>query len=218
MNKPLTVFFGGTFDPIHYGHILPATQLTKELGIAKISLLPNHIPPHKPQPEATTAQRLEMLTLVINEYPELSIDMREIVKADLTRPSYTIETLQAWREENGNNCGLAFILGQDSLLSLPTWHNWQTLLDYCHLIICRRPGYPDTITDPELKAWVNQHQTTNIADLHHYPHGFIYFANTPLEDISATTIRERISHQQNCETLLPNKILHYIQDQHLYGA
>ncbi|RKS86971.1 nicotinate-nucleotide adenylyltransferase [Orbus hercynius] len=218
MTNCLTALFGGTFDPIHYGHLLPAVALAKEVKLSHISLLPNHIPPHKPQPEASTHQRIEMLKLAIEDKPILSIDLREIVQARLDRPSYTIETLQAWRQENGTQQGLAFILGQDSLLSLPTWNNWQTLLKYCHLLICRRPGYAKTTNDTQLKAWINQHQTHDIHDLHQNASGFIYFANTPLEDISATEIRDRISQQQSCESLLPPKVWQYIQAEHLYGA
>ncbi|WP_392561682.1 nicotinate-nucleotide adenylyltransferase [Orbus sturtevantii] len=218
MAKVLTALFGGTFDPIHYGHLLPAIALAKEIKLAHISLLPNHIPPHKPQPEATTSQRLAMLRLAIENYPIFSIDMREITKAKLDKPSYTIDTLKAWRNENGNSQGLAFILGQDSLLNLPTWHNWQTLLDYCHLLICRRPGYADNTNDPFLKKWIKRHQTNDIALLHQNSNGSIYFANTPLEDISATEIRQQISSKKSCETLLPAKVWQYIQIHHLYGA
>lgn len=218
MTKSLTALFGGTFDPIHYGHILPVIALLEEVKLSHVSLLPNHIPPHKPQPEASTYQRIEMLKLAIEGYPMLSIDMREMNQNRLERPSFTIETLQAWREENGHLAGLAFILGQDSLLNLPSWHNWQTLLNYCHLLICRRPGYAETTEDEQLRQWINQHHTKNIADLHHQPHGFIYFANTPLEDISATEIRRRISSGESCESLIPPKVWQYIQSEHLYGT
>lgn len=215
----LTALFGGTFDPIHYGHLLPAIALTEEVGLNQISLLPNHIPPHKPQPEATTAQRLAMLKLAIADMPPVfSIDTREILSTKSMRPSYTINTLQQWRIENGTTAGLAFIMGQDSLLSLPTWNHWQTLLDYCHLLICRRPGYAEKTDNPELQSWINKHQTTQIQDLHNSPNGYIYFAHTPLEDISATEIRENINNQQSCENLLPPKVWQYIHEQGLYSA
>ncbi|MDF7671373.1 nicotinate-nucleotide adenylyltransferase [Orbaceae bacterium ESL0721] len=214
----LTALFGGTFDPIHYGHLHPAIALAEEVKLTQISLLPNHIPPHKPQPEATTSQRLAMLNLAIQDRPNLSIDTREMNALQLSRPSYTIETLQAWRQENGYQNGLAFIMGQDSLLSLPSWHNWQKLLDYAHLLICRRPGCAKKTDNPELQTWIDEHRTFNSQDLHSSPNGFIYFAHTPLEDISATEIRKRIMHQKSCSNLLPIKVLKYIQDEKLYGA
>lgn len=217
MTKSLTALFGGTFDPIHYGHLLPVMALAQEIKLKHISLLPNHIPPHKPQPEASTLQRLAMLELAIEGNDLFSIDTRELSRADLNRPSFTIETLQGWRTENGTEKGLAFILGQDSLLSLPTWSDWQSLLQYCHLLVCRRPGYDETTDNDELKAWIKQHQTADIEQLHNHPNGYIYFANTPLKAISATEIRERVSEKRNCEELLPKKVWLYIQKCHLYG-
>lgn len=215
----LTALFGGTFDPIHYGHLLPAMALTKEVGLSQISLLPNNIPPHKPQPEASTEQRLTMLKLAIEDMPPVfSIDTREILSDKLMQPSYTINTLQQWRIENGNSEGLAFIMGQDSLLSLPTWNHWQTLLDYCHLLICRRPGYAEKTDNAELQSWIDAHQTINIEDLHKTANGYIYFAHTPLEDISATEIRDNINNQQSCKDLLPAKVWQYIHTQGLYSA
>lgn len=214
----LTALFGGTFDPIHYGHLHPAIALAEEVGLKQINLLPNQIPPHKPQPEATTNQRLDMLNLAIENIPLLSLDVREISPYKLMRPSYTIDTLQGWRRENGNLEGLAFIMGQDSLLSLPTWNNWKTLLDYCHLLVCRRPGYAEKTDNLELQAWIDAHQTTDSQNLHQFPNGYIYFANTPLEDISATEIRQHINNQQSCNELLPPKVWRYIQEQKLYGA
>ncbi|WP_392564552.1 nicotinate-nucleotide adenylyltransferase [Orbus wheelerorum] len=218
MTNRLTALFGGTFDPIHYGHLLPVIALAKEIRLTHISLLPNHIPPHKAQPEATTNQRVEMLKLAVENYPFLSIDMREITETRLDRPSYTIDTLKAWRHENGNTQGLAFILGQDSLLNLTSWNNWQALLDYCHLLICRRPGYTDSPDDKDFKQWIALHQTNDINQLHQYANGFIYFANTPLENISATEIRQQITNKKSCEALLPSNVWNYIQTNHLYGA
>lgn len=218
MTNTLTALFGGTFDPIHYGHLLPVLALADEVKLAHVSLLPNCIPPHKPQPEANTAQRLAMLQLAIEDYPLFSIDTREITQATLNRPSYTLETLQAWRAEHGFQQGLAFILGQDSLLSLPSWYHWQTLLDYCHLLVCKRPGYTEKIMDNQLKVWILQHQISDVNQLHHSANGCIYFADTPLADISATEIRQHISMGQSCKTLLPPKVWQYIIDHHLYGA
>lgn len=218
MTNQLTALFGGTFDPIHYGHLLPAEALAKEIQISHISLLPNHIPPHKPQPEASTNQRIQMLKLAIDDSSCFSIDLSEITKNQVDRPSYTIDTLKKWREIYGKERGLAFIIGQDSLLSLPTWHGWQTLLDYCHLLVCRRPGYAQTSNNPELTQWIAEHKTTDIQKLHQYPNGYIYFAHTPLEDISATEIRSRVNKNQDCSDLLPYKVWQYIQSEHLYGA
>ncbi|WP_276898364.1 nicotinate-nucleotide adenylyltransferase [Frischella perrara] len=218
MSIELTALFGGTFDPIHYGHLLPVIALAKEVNLTHVSLLPNYIPPHKPQPVATTEQRLDMLRLAISDYPLFSIDCREITQAKSERPSFTIETLQSWRQEHGNEKNLAFIIGQDSLLNLPSWYNWQKLLDYCHLLVCQRPGYSQQINDPQLKQWLKTHQTESVDDLHQNPNGFIYVAHTPLKNISATEIKQRIQHRQDCQAFLPPKVWQYIQNHHLYNA
>lgn len=213
----LTALFGGTFDPIHYGHLRPALALAEEVGLSSISLLPNRTPPHKPQPEATTEQRLAMLKLAISNYSLFSIDTRELEPKLINQPSFTIDTLKAWRKQNGPQSSLAFIMGQDSLLSLPTWKEWQKLVDYCHLLICKRPGYAKTSCDCNLQAWINQHQTKDSQALHHCPNGYIYFANTPLETISATEIRQNINSRQSCEKLLPPKVWRYIHEHGLYN-
>lgn len=214
----LTALFGGTFDPIHFGHLRPTLALAKEVGLNNISLLPNRIPPHKPQPEATTEQRLAMLKLAISDYSLFSIDTRELEPQLINQPSFTVDTLRAWRDQNGTQSGLAFIIGQDSLLNLPTWKEWQKLLDYCHLLICKRPGYPQSIDDSNLQAWINQHQTKDSQVLHQHPNGYIYFANTPLESISATEIRLNIDNQQYCEKLLPSKVWHHIHEHRIYNS
>ncbi|MWP49325.1 MULTISPECIES: nicotinate-nucleotide adenylyltransferase [unclassified Gilliamella] len=214
----LTALLGGTFDPIHYGHLRPAISLANEVGLKQIRLLPNHIPPHKPQPEANIEQRLAMLSLAIEDLPLFLLDVSEILSEASTRPSYTVETLQAWRCKNGSQKPLAFIMGQDSLLGLPTWHKWQTLLDYCHLLICRRPGYTEHTNNIELQQWIDMHQTNDIKDLHNSPNGYIYLAQTPLEDISATEIRQNINNVARCKNLLPPKVWRYIHTQGLYGT
>lgn len=218
VRKVLTALFGGTFDPIHYGHLRPALALAEEIGLSNISLLPNRIPPHKPQPGTTTEQRLAMLKLAIADYPLFTIDTRELQPQLIDHPSFTIDTLKAWREQNGAQSALAFIMGQDSLLSLPTWKEWQKLVDYCHLLICKRPGYAQPTFESNLQTWINQYQTNDIQTLHHSPNGYIYFANTPLEAISATEIRQNIDDLQRCKELLPPKVWQYIHEHGLYNS
>ncbi|QIQ21592.1 nicotinate-nucleotide adenylyltransferase [Zophobihabitans entericus] len=213
MPKQLYALFGGTFDPIHNGHLLPVMALAKEVGLTQVNLLPNHIPPHKQQPDTTPIQRVAMLKLAIEGNPLFTIDMRELNR---DKPSYTIDTLEEWRKEHGMDVSLAFIIGQDSLLSLPSWQRWRELLNYCHLLVCRRPGFTAQTESPELKEWIVQHQTQDIALLHQKPHGHLYLAHTPLEDISATEIRQQIREQKDYHTLLPEKVWQYIQQNQLY--
>ncbi|SFC38219.1 nicotinate-nucleotide adenylyltransferase [Pragia fontium] len=212
-SETIHALFGGTFDPIHYGHLKPVEALAHEIGLQHITLLPNHVPPHRPQPEANVQQRLQMVELAIAGNPLFSVDERELHR---TAPSYTIDTLEEIRREKGENLPLAFIIGQDSLLTLHYWHRWQSLLDYCHLLVCARPGYADTLDTPELESWLAAHRTTDANILKQQPNGLIYLAHTPLLDISATDIRQRKRDGLSLDDLLPPTVQRYIKQQGLY--
>lgn len=209
----LTAYFGGTFDPIHFGHLRPVAALAAEVGLRQVVLLPNNVPPHREQPEANARQRKEMATLAIAHHPLFRIDDRELQRET---PSYTIETLEALRQEAGPTAPLAFIIGQDSLLTLHHWRRWQEMLSYCHLLVCARPGYSRTLETPELQQWLTSRHTTEVSQLHQRPHGLIYLANTPLLPISATEIRQRRQQGRDCSDLLPAPVLNYIDTHGLY--
>ncbi|KAA0264456.1 nicotinate-nucleotide adenylyltransferase [Hafnia alvei] len=209
----LTALFGGTFDPIHYGHLKPVTAMAQEVGLQNVTLLPNHVPPHRPQPEANAQQRLTMVELAIAGNPLFSVDERELHR---TTPSYTIDTLIEVRQERGATAPLAFIIGQDSLLTLHKWHRWEEILHYCHLLVCARPGYSDRLDTPELQNWLEQHRVYDAAQLSQRPHGCIYLADTPLLAISATDIRQRRHQGISCDDLLPRAVQRYIELQGLY--
>ena len=209
----LQALYGGTFDPVHYGHLKPVEILANLIGLQRVIIMPNNVPPHRPQPEATSEQRKAMLALAIADKPLFTLDEREL-KRDA--PSWTSETLQEWREEQGPEKSLAFIIGQDSLLNFPSWHKYETILRNSHLIVTRRPGYPLTMREEQYQQWLEAHLTDNIDDLHALPAGKIYLAETPWFDISATLIRERLQNAQPCDELLPTPVLDYIRQQGLY--
>ncbi|QGU88424.1 nicotinate-nucleotide adenylyltransferase [Erwinia sorbitola] len=215
MSNPcaLHALFGGTFDPIHYGHLRPAEALAKITGLEKITLLPNNVPPHRPQPEASPTQRIEMVKLAISGNPLFDLDLREMQR---DTPSYTIDTLAALRLERGDKQPLAFIIGQDSLLTLHKWHRWQDLLSLCHLLVCQRPGYRSEMETPELQSWLNLHLTSQPQALRQSPAGKVFLAQTPLIDISATEIRTRRHQGQSDANLLPPAVSEYIDREGLY--
>ena len=175
--------------------------------------MPNNVPPHRPQPEATSEQRKEMLALAIADKPLFRLDERELRR---DTPSWTSQTLQEWRTEQGPDQPLAFIIGQDSLLNFPTWHKYETILENSHLLVCRRPGYPLTMREAQYQQWLEDHLTANVEDLHTQPAGKIYLAETPWFDISATLIRERLQQGLACDDLLPAPVLAYIHTHGLY--
>lgn len=205
--------YGGTFDPIHYGHLRPVEALSGLIGLKEVIWLPNNIPPHRPQPEASSQQRLEMVRLALEPYSSFKVDVRELEKPT---PSYTIETLRDFRKEIGDKQPLAFIIGQDSLLSISTWHQWDELLNVCHLLVCARPGYQTHFENTQMQTWLTQHQTKQQEDIHCLPSGKIFLADTPLYNISATDIRARHKAGLNCHDLLPNSVEDYIRQQQLY--
>ncbi|WP_380184419.1 nicotinate-nucleotide adenylyltransferase [Kalamiella sp. sgz302252] len=211
----LQALFGGTFDPVHYGHLRPAEALAAHLGLQKITLLPNNVPPHRPQPEASPAERVKMLALAIAGNPLFDIDQRELRRQT---PSWTIDTLIELRKERGAKQPLGFIIGQDSLLTLHKWHRWQELLDYCHLLVCKRPGYAEQMETPEQQSWLDRHQTKVISHLHQQPAGLVYLADTLLLPVSATAIRERRHAGLSCEGMLPDEVIKWMDKQQLYPA
>ena len=209
----LHALFGGTFDPVHYGHLHAVEALAADTGLHKVTLLPNNLPPHRPQPEASAKQRLAMLRCAIADLPLFEIDDRELRRDE---PSRTVTTLEMLRAERGASQPLAFIIGQDSLLSLNTWHRWQELTSLCHLLVCRRPGYQHPPESPELQHWINQHLTHDVQQLHQQPSGLILLADTPLYSISATEIRQRRHAGLSCADLLPQPVINYIEQAGLY--
>jgi len=209
----LHALYGGTFDPIHYGHLKPVESLATLVGLRKVTLLPNNVPPHRPQPEATPAQRVAMIGLAIAGNPLFEVDLREMRRAT---PSFTIDTLAELRAERGPHQPLAFIIGQDSLLTLHTWHRWQDLLSLCHLLVCQRPGYPQTMATPEQQRWLEQHLTERPDALRQRPAGKVLLAETPLVAISATEIRERRHQGRSDADLLPPEVSAYIEREGLY--
>jgi nicotinate-nucleotide adenylyltransferase len=210
---PLRAIYGGTFDPIHYGHLKPVEALAQQAGLARVTIMPNNVPPHRPQPQASSEQRSAMVALAIADRPLFELDERELRRAT---PSWTVETLSEIRREAGPKQPLAFIIGQDSLLTLPQWHRYETLLTLCHILVTRRPGYPLSMKTPANKAWLKRHLTQDIHELHQRPAGRILLADTPELAISATAIRQRLALRQSCDDMLPPAVQAYIQRQGLY--
>ena len=209
----LQALFGGTFDPIHYGHLKPVEILANQIGLSRVIIMPNNVPPHRPQPEATSEQRKFMVELAIADKPLFVLDERELRR---DTPSWTADTLQEWRQEQGPEQPLAFIIGQDSLLTFPSWERYETILDNAHLLVTRRPGYPLTMKQEEHQQWLDRHLPSNIENLHNQPAGKIYLAETPWFDVSATLIRQRLERGESCEEMMPEAVLSYIINQGLY--
>lgn len=209
----LQAMFGGTFDPVHFGHLKSVETLAELTGLSRVIIMPNNIPPHRAQPEASSEQRKKMLGLAIAGNPLFVLDPRELERPS---PSYTIHTLRLWRAEQGPDRPLAFIIGQDALLTFPDWRDHEKILATTHLIVCRRPGYPLRMKKQAHQQWLEQHLTHSADALHTLACGKIYLAQTPWLNISATLIRQQLKKGEPCHHLLPAKVLEYINQQGLY--
>ncbi len=214
-NPGLTVFYGGTFDPVHNGHLAIACAARDALDVG-IRLMPAADPPHRPPPGATMADRVEMLRLAICGLPGLCIDMREIRRGGR---SYSIDTLQALRTELGTDVPVALLLGADSFLDLPHWKGWRDLFTLAHFIVARRPGSPlDAPLPPDLAHEVNGRQVDTRQQLQAAPCGKVLFLGQPLHAQSATEIRHRIAARLPWRDTLPAAVADYILAHGLYGA
>ena len=202
---------GGTFDPIHVGHLRPAIALLEHLNLSEVRLLPNYIPPHKATPDSSPEHRLNMVQLAAELTPQLVVDDRELKR---NRPSYTLDTLKELRLELPTT-PLCFLMGMDSLCQLDQWHGWQELLDYAHLVVSHRPGWQPAFT-ANIAALLAAHATVEPNQLHRQLHGCIYLFDSPQLDISSTHIRNCIKTGNNPQYLLPEPVLNYIRDKGLY--
>nr|BET44619.1 MAG: nicotinate-nucleotide adenylyltransferase [Candidatus Aschnera chinzeii] len=212
-NLKITAIFGGTFDPIHYGHLIPIERLAIQIGLKNIILIPNNQPTYRIPPKTNIMQRLHMINLAIQNHPLFTIDTREIKHKTFTN---TIETLKSFRKEIGWNNSLIYIIGQDSLLSLYTWYKWSKILNFCHLIVCARPGYMNIRKHFVINNWINDHIIYNHNILHKTAYGYIYFSHTPLLNISSTIIRNYKLNNYNFTSIMPSNVLKYIYKYNIY--
>jgi len=205
--KPIGIL-GGTFDPIHFGHIHLANSTLNELALAIIHFIPCYNPPHRNKPIATPQHRLAMLKIALQKYPQLIIDTREITRQGT---SYMIDTLISLRKELPLT-PLCLIMGIDAFTHLTSWHKWQKLLDYCHIIVANRPdsSYNTTqkISD-RINTLLQRTQTTNPQDLVINLAGKIFFITIIPRAISATNIRKQLKQQQKPADI-PENVYQYI--------
>jgi len=216
MNTPKRLaILGGTFDPIHNGHIIPAKNVAKWLGIDRISILPAHLPPHKNTVSASAQQRVDMVKLVCENEALFDCDERELKRTSL---SYTVDTLKEIKNEHGSNSRIFFIIGMDSLLNFTQWHQWQEILTLCHLVVNCRPDYPLNNLSTATHDLLSKHRLNKeiqVKDIQTNA-GYILFPPEIHLAISSTVIKAKIKAQQNCQELLTKNVLNYIEKQQLY--
>jgi len=216
----LQILYGGTFDPVHNGHLAIARATRDAFGVA-VHLMPAADPPHRAVPGATAAQRAHLLDLAVQDEPGLSVDRRELARAerDPAARSYTIDTLRDLREAQGDTVPIALLIGADSLLGLPTWKSWPDLFALAHFIVADRPGSGlDAGFSPALAATLKDRWTDRPADLVRSPAGRVYRLHQPLQPESATEIRRRIRTGEAWRHLVPRSVADAIADERLYAS
>jgi len=211
-NAPIGIL-GGTFDPIHNGHLRLAMELASALSLAEVRLVPCARPPHRESPGAAPGQRAKWIRVAVGDEPQLRLDDRELLREG---PSYTVDTLASLRAENPNT-PLCLIMGREVYAHLPSWHEWQRLFDYAHIVLIDRPGVDVALADAartELDARV----ADNLGQLHRETAGRIYSHAPPLLEISATRIRALLASGASPRYLLPTPVLEDIMDAGAYRS
>jgi nicotinate-nucleotide adenylyltransferase len=210
----MIAILGGTFNPIHLGHLYLAEQLQEKCNFDSIRFMPAALPALKDTPSVTAEHRAEMVDIAISDYPYFAVDTRE-----LSRPgtSYTIDTLVLLRGELGNQVSLCWLMGSDAFAYLNAWHRWQELLNYAHLIVVKRPNNRDlSDLNSEVQNLLNQYEAKSIEEIRLQAHGKILIQEIAALDISSTDIREKIATGQDVSHLVPCGVLNYIQTHGLY--
>jgi nicotinate-nucleotide adenylyltransferase len=203
--------FGGSFDPIHNGHLRVVIELLETMPFSEIRILPCQTPALKPLIYASAEHRFNMLGLATQALNKTVIDERELKRDGV---SYTYDSLVAIRDESGNK-PLVLIIGNDAFAEFDRWYRWQDILSLAHIIIVTRPNYilPST---GNIQRLLENHLTQHVEDLCKMPAGKIMLCPIPLLAISATDIRRKITGNLSIRFLVPDSVLEYISNQKIY--
>lgn len=202
--------YGGTFNPVHYGHLRSALEVQQLLGLDELRLLPCRLPPHRQEPEVSPEARLAMLKLATAHTPSFRIDTRELERSG---PSYMVDTLHSIRDEQPQQPLLLFI-GSDAFAGLANWHQWPRLFDYAHIVVMTRPGF----SHGKLSEFFQQRLRHTAQLLKLQSSGLLFFQAVTQLEISATQVRHLVKQGKNPQFLLPDAVIDYIRQHRLYHA
>jgi nicotinate-nucleotide adenylyltransferase len=204
--------FGGTFDPIHYGHLRTAFELWQTLGLDELRFVPTGSPGHREPPIADAGLRLAMVRAAVADQPGFRVDDREVRRSGV---SYSVDTLSELRAENPDR-SLCLILGMDAFLGLPGWHRWREILELAHVIVAHRPGWKAPTSGPLGELMVDR-GTGSVRDLHTARAGRIYVHAVTQLEISSTDLRQIITSGRDPRFLVPDSVREIILDTGCYA-
>ena len=205
--------FGGTFDPIHCGHLRTAFELWQELSLAEVRFLPTGHPPHREHPHASAELRLRMARAAVAAQPGFVVDDRELRRAG---PSYSVDTLSELRREHPRR-SLCLLLGMDAFLGLPTWHRWRDLLQLAHIVVAHRPGWNAPIKGP-LGELMVERGTGSFRELHERPAGCLHVRAVTQLEISSSELRAALVAGRDPRYLVPDAVRQIILETRCYAA
>lgn len=216
MQRGIAVF-GGTFDPVHIGHLRSAIEVAEYLGLASVRLMPASQPGHRDTPLCPLEQRLEMLRLAIAKEPLLEIDERECNRPG---PSYMIDTLVSLRGEFGSEVPVILALGVDSFLTLSEWYRWQEIIEFAHILVLDRPGWDNMSEDvvPGLVQILDQREVHTRTPLLETASGSVLRISLTQLNISASQIRALVANGRSVRFLLPDAVADFIQENGIYKS
>ncbi len=202
---------GGTFDPVHFGHLRSALEVAEKLSLNHVRLIPNNEPPHREQPKVSAQHRVLMLHLAIKNSDMFVVDDREVNRDG---PSYMVDTLTSLRAEFSDN-PLYLIVGSDAFNSIDTWHQWHKLIELAHIVVVTRPDEQLTLST-ELTSWYQQHKANESDAV--LPFGKIWLTEVTQLAISSSDIRRRITNNESAQFLVPDGVLQVIEQAGLYKS
>jgi nicotinate-nucleotide adenylyltransferase len=216
VDKKAIGILGGTFDPIHYGHLRLAEEILELADLKQIRFIPTGTPPHRDVPQVSAQHRSAMVQLAIADQPAFVLDGREVKRITLC---YTVDTLRELRTELGAAQPLCLLMGGDAFLQLHTWHEWEQLFELAHIVVGYRPGFTLEERIHTATPALRQHYQQRLcaaAALSQQPAGGVVELAIPKLEISATLIRSRVAENRSIRYLLPNAVADYIHQHHLY--
>jgi nicotinate-nucleotide adenylyltransferase len=218
MNEMIGVY-GGTFDPIHFGHLRPALDVVEAFKLEKCHFIPCSIPHHRMSPSASSEQRLEMVAAGIAAENRFILDSREINRNGI---SYTVDTLESIRNEVKHSKILCLIIGIDVFIKFGQWHRWNEILSLCHIIVTHRPGWDaaqilgSNQMSAELSQVIKRNLVTKEVELKEIQSGKIIFQSVTQLDISATKVRKLLAAKKSIQYLVPDEVIKIIKNQNIY--